>query len=46
MGLEGGMRRETTGIEGQSVMPPSFRYPFYQPPRWTTTSDSSPGMSM
>jgi hypothetical protein len=46
IGQEGGMRRKTTGIEGQNVMPPSFGYPFYQPPRLTTTSDSRPGMSM
>jgi hypothetical protein len=45
MGLGGGMRREMPGMGGMGVMPPSFGYPFYQPPSLLTPS-SSGGMSM
>jgi hypothetical protein len=45
MGLGGGMRREMLGTGSMGVMPPSFGYPFYQPPSLLTPS-SSGGMSM
>ena len=45
IGLGGGMRQEMPGAGRMSVMPPSFAYPFYQPPSLLTPS-SSGGMSM
>jgi hypothetical protein len=46
MGLGGGMREPSVRPGGMSVMPPSFGYPFYQPPSLLSPSTLSAGMSM
>jgi len=46
MGLGGGMGQPIPGTGSMSVMPPSFRYPFYQPPSLLVPSSASAGMSM
>ena len=46
MGLGDGMRQQMPGAGSMSVMPPSFAYPFYQPPSLLTPSSLSEGMSM
>jgi hypothetical protein len=45
-GTGGGMRREMPGGSGAGVMPPSFGYPFYQPPSLLGPSSPGTGMSM
>jgi hypothetical protein len=45
MGLGGGMR-PMSGARGAGVMPPSFGYPFRQPPSLLTPPTSGMGMSM
>jgi hypothetical protein len=45
MGKGDGLRQQMPGSGSMSVMPPSFGYPFYQPPSLLTPS-SSAGMSM
>jgi hypothetical protein len=44
MGLGGGMNR-SMGFDEKSVMPPSFGYPFYQPPGLLGPSSAFLGMS-
>ncbi len=51
MGLGGGSRmgggmNQTSGTRGMGVMPPSFGYPFRQPPSLLSPSSSGTGMSM
>jgi hypothetical protein len=46
MGLGGGMRQQMPSAGSMSVMPPSFGYPFYQPPSLLGPSSSGTGMSM
>jgi len=46
MGLTGGMQQRPQRPDSISVTPPSFGYPFYQPPSPLTPSSSSVGMSM
>ncbi len=46
MGLGGGMGRPMSGGSGMGVMPPSFGYPFYQPPSLLSPSSAGTGMSM
>jgi len=45
-GIGDGMRQQMPAADSMSVMPPSFGYPFYQPPSLLTPSSSSGGMSM
>ena len=45
MGLDGG-RQPMTGSRGMGVMPPSFGYPFRQPPSLVSPSSAGAGMSM
>lgn len=45
-GLGGGMGRGMPGASRMGVMPPSFGYPFYQPPSLLAPSSSGSGMSM
>ncbi len=45
-GLGGGMRRQMPTAGGMSVMPPSFAYPFRQPPSLVAPSAPGAGMSM
>ena len=42
----GGMRRAVPGGGGMGVMPPSFGYPFRQPPNLVSPSSAGAGMSM
>ena len=42
----GGMRQQGPGAGSMSVMPPSFGYPFYQPPSLLGPSSTGAGMSM
>jgi hypothetical protein len=44
MGLGGGTRQQMPGAG--RVIPPSFGYPFYQPPSLLSSPPSSTGMSM
>jgi hypothetical protein len=44
-GMGGGMN-PTSGTRGMGVMPPSFGYPFRQPPSLLSPSSSGTGMSM
>jgi hypothetical protein len=44
-GMVGGMN-QTSGTRGMGVMPPSFGYPFRQPPSLLSPSSSGTGMSM
>jgi hypothetical protein len=44
MGFDDRMRQQMPS--GMSVMPPSFGYPFYQPPSLLSPSSSTGGMSM
>ena len=46
MRLSGGMGQRPTGPGGMSVMPPSFGYPFRQPPSLVPTATPGSGMSM
>jgi hypothetical protein len=46
MGLGGRMRQQTPAAGDMSVMPPSFGYPFYQPPSLLTPASSGAGTSM
>ncbi|HEV3165823.1 MAG TPA: hypothetical protein VGZ22_17475, partial [Isosphaeraceae bacterium] len=46
MGLGSGMVRPMAGAKGMGVMPPSFGYPFYQPPSLLSPSSAGMGMSM
>jgi hypothetical protein len=46
MSLGGGMREPDAGPGSTSVMPPSFAYPFYQPPSLVGPSSPGAGMSM
>ena len=46
MRIGGGIRQHTPGAGKVSVMPPSFGYPFYQPPSLLMPSSSNAGMSM
>jgi len=41
-----GMGRRTPGLGGMGVMPPSFGYPFRQPPSLVPSSAPGAGMSM
>jgi hypothetical protein len=45
MGLSSGMQ-PMTGSRGMGVMPPSFGYPFRQPPSLVSPSSAGAGMSM
>ena len=45
MGLSGGMQ-PISGTRGMGVMPPSFGYPFRQPPSLLAPSSGETGMSM
>lgn len=45
-GLGGGMGRPSSGGGRMGVMPPSFGYPFYQPPSLLSPSSAGSGMSM
>lgn len=46
MRLGGGMGQRTTGPGGVGVMPPSFGYPFRQPPSLVPSATPGAGMSM
>ena len=46
LGLGGSSFRLGSGVGGMGVMPPSFGYPFRQPPSLLTPSSSASGMSM
>ncbi len=45
-GLGGGMRPSMPGGRGMGVMPPSFAYPFRQPPSLLSPNGPGAGMSM
>jgi hypothetical protein len=45
MGLGSGMSRQSSGRESMRVMPPSFGYPFYQPPSLVEPLSTGAGMS-
>jgi hypothetical protein len=44
--LGGGMGAQMTGPGNRSVVPPSFGYPFYQPPSLLAPAASGAGISM
>jgi len=46
LGPGGGMRRQMPSAGGMGVMPPSFAYPFRQPPSLVAPSAPGAGMSM
>jgi hypothetical protein len=46
MRLGGGMGKRSSAIGGMGVMPPSFGYPFRQPPSLVPSSTPGAGMSM
>ena len=46
MRLGGGMGQRPSGLGGMGVMPPSFGYPFRQPPSLVPSATPGSGMSM
>jgi hypothetical protein len=44
MGPGSGMSRQSSGRESMRVMPPSFGYPFYQPPSLVEPLSTGAGM--